>query len=237
MQLVQCLAGVEQLCALGEVLARDEAGGGHVNDVGVGHIPARVREAKTESLDNGVEVRRRVVVLGGPGRDCSRCLQLLDNAKSHESNDALAIGRVLPKLDAGVDEVGIAVGLLLVLENRLELERDGVDRLAAKLQVVGQVIELEVAAQILDDLDQLLGDAARVEALLALLCERAERLCQSGVLHDLTRVGRSYAVRGLGVLLQHLSEVGRCISDLRLGCIPLLIISSGFLSIENFVHT
>lgn len=105
-ELLHGLCRIEELCAGGRVLARDEAGRGHGDDVGVGDVPARVGEAEAEGLDDGVEVGRRVVVLCGPGGDDARVLELLDYAEGHEGDDALAVGRVLPDFDGAVAAAG-----------------------------------------------------------------------------------------------------------------------------------
>lgn len=198
--------GVEERSALEEILLREEALDGHGRDVGVGNVPAAVGKGQAESFDDGVEIGRGVEVLGLERGDLALLLELLDDAEGHEGDDALAVGRVFPELDAFV---GSFLGEALAAE----FERDGFDGLAAQFKVMLQILQCEVAAEILDDLDELVGYSASVEAPFALFSQCAECLGQGRILHDFGWTRGSDAVCLAGIDFEHFCVVGGGIPD------------------------
>ena len=152
--------GGEEFGSLGEVGRRDEVLGGHARDVRVGDPPVPVREGDAQGLDEGVQVRSRVVLVGLEGRDRARFFQLLQDPQRHQRHQPLPVRRVLPDVDA----LRVAVaGRVLALE----AERDGVRVLRAELAVRLEVAEGEEAALVFADFHDGLGDLALVEACLA----------------------------------------------------------------------
>lgn len=126
---IQGAGGIEERGSLEEVLFRKEAFDGDGRDVGVGNVPVAVGKGQAEGLDDGVEVRRGVKVLGLERGDLALLLKLLDDAQGHQGDDSLAVGRVLPQFDA---LIGSLAGEALAAE----LERNGVHGLASLLEVV-----------------------------------------------------------------------------------------------------
>lgn len=130
---IQRALGVEERGSLEEILLGEEAFDWDGGDVGVGDVPAAVGKGQTERLDDGVEIGRRVEVLGLERGDFALLLELLDDAEGHQGDDSLAVGGMLPELDA-------LVGSLLGEALAAELERNGLDGLAAQLEVMLQVL-------------------------------------------------------------------------------------------------
>lgn len=203
---IQGTRWVKEGSPLEEIFLGEEALDGHRRDVGVGNVPLSVGKGQAEGLDDGVEIWRGVEVLGLERGNLALLLELLDDAQGHQGDDPLAVGRVLPELDA---LVGSVLGETLAAE----LEGNGIDGLAAQCEVVLQVFQREATSQVLDDLDELFGDSTRVEAFFSFFAQGAECPGQGGILHDFARSRGSDAVGLAGVDFEHLGVVWRSLSD------------------------
>ena len=87
--------------------------------------------------------------------------------------------------------------------------------------MVLQILQINVAAKALSYLDDLFSNATLVETLLSFSCKRAEGLRQCRVLHEVTRQRSSDSILCRRILLQHLTEVRRCLADIALSGLPL----------------
>lgn len=217
------LVRAEEFCSLSKIFGADELFGRHLRDLGIGYPPVSICKRDTQRLDDGMHVCRGIVVFRSEFRDLATGLQLLDDSQCHQRHDSLSIGGMFPQLYAFGTLVMhmLAVGLGHILG--LELQTDGLCLLGADIRVILQVFQCQVPAQILHHLYDLFCNAALVEACFLLLAHRPERFRQRGVLHDLARSRSSAAIWCRWVLLEHFSEVGRCLSNPFLGALPLYI--------------
>ena len=135
------LLRVEEFGAFGEVGSRDHFFRGDFDDVGVCYEPGCVCEADAQSLDYSVEVVGTVVVFFGKCANLAFFFQFLEYSQSHESDDSLSVGWVLPYLDAVGSGclAGLAIGVFTFGRANvlaIELQRYGVSSFCARLCMV-----------------------------------------------------------------------------------------------------
>src|SRR5262245_51838198 len=113
--------------------------------------------------------------------DFARPAYFLQDSKCHQSNNALAVGRVLPYLH-------VAFMTLTSGDNLgIKPQRDCVNLLAALLRVISEIFKGKVATEILYHLDQSLSDSTLIKSRFALPCQCPKCLSQSRIFKYLPR--------------------------------------------------
>ena len=130
-------AGVDLRRTLPGIAGGQQALGRHVDEVGVGVVGVAVRVGQLHRLDHGVDVVGAVVAH-------RLQVELLEDVQRLQQHRALAVEAVL------VDGVAAVLGGRRLLDAGVEL---------------GEVVELERGAVLLQEGDHLLGDVALVEAV------------------------------------------------------------------------
>lgn len=213
-----CTGGIEERGAGCEVFLRKQLRDGDLGDAGVRDVPRGVGEGDAEGFDQSVEVGRGVVVFLFEDRDLAGFLELLEDPEGHEGYDSLTVRRVLPDFYA----LWIVTGTRAVALG-LEDLGDGLDGLAADLHVMGQIIEGQKAAEVAGHFDDFGGDAASVEAFLAVLAECAKCGGEMGVAEELTLTRG--AMRAVCFLDEHFAVVGGGFLEEAFAFFPLLQMS------------